>query len=197
MKTKYLLLCALFSALTAIGSLFKIPLNPALIFTLQTFFVFLSGLLLRPRYALISQLVYAAIGLLGLPVFSKGGGLAYVFEPSFGYIIGFCTCAFMVSLLVRKNLIKLNSTTERKRKYILAGKVTAYSLASVFAMYIIGITYMYLMYNFYLGTSIALWPLIISSTGIFILLDIAKFALAIPLSATVLKRMPKEFLLQN
>ena len=29
------------------------------------------------------------MGLLGLPVFTNGGGYAYVFNPGFGYLIGF------------------------------------------------------------------------------------------------------------
>ena len=74
--------------MTAAGALIKIPLWPVAI-TLQTFFVILSGIILGPRYGALSQLVYIIIGLLGLPVFSGGGGLAYLMQPSFGYLIGF------------------------------------------------------------------------------------------------------------
>ena len=84
MRLKNLLLCALFAALTA-ASVFlpKIPIpGTPLMFTFQTFFVFLTGLMLEPRFALISQLVYMALGLIGLPVFMNGGGLSYVLEPS-------------------------------------------------------------------------------------------------------------------
>ena len=32
--------------------------------------------------------VYVAVGLAGIPVFAAGGGIQYVFRPSFGYLLG-------------------------------------------------------------------------------------------------------------
>ena len=50
----------------------------------------LAGLLLGSKRGTISVVAYMLLGLAGLPIFSEGGGLWYVFKPSFGYIIGFC-----------------------------------------------------------------------------------------------------------
>ena len=47
MKTRQMILCALFAALTAAGIFVKIPIpGTPMSFTLQTFFIFLAGLLL-------------------------------------------------------------------------------------------------------------------------------------------------------
>ena len=39
--------------------------------------------------ALISQISYVLLGLAGLPVFDRGGGLNYLQQPNFGYLLGF------------------------------------------------------------------------------------------------------------
>ncbi len=87
MKTKMLLLTALFAALTAVGAFLKIPIPPVAI-TLQTLFMVLAGLLLGAKYGALSQLVYVALGLVGLPIFTQGGGFSYVLMPSFGFLLG-------------------------------------------------------------------------------------------------------------
>ena len=67
-----------FAALTAIGARVEIPHYPVP-FTLQTFFVLLGGAFLGVRNGAVSQLLYLAIGALGLPVFSGGGfGIAKI-----------------------------------------------------------------------------------------------------------------------
>ena len=86
-KTRELVLCALFTALTAVGAFIKIPV-PVVPFTLQFLFTMLAGLLLGGRLGAISVGAYAVLGLLGLPIFTEGGGFWYLLKPSFGYILG-------------------------------------------------------------------------------------------------------------
>jgi biotin transport system substrate-specific component len=191
MKLRKLLLCGIFAALTAAGSFLKIPVpGTPLIITLQTFFVFMAGLMLEPKYAFFSQLTYAAIGLIGLPVFSEGGGIAYVLRPSFGFIVGFCVCAPLISLIVRRNLLSLSSG---QKKFVPILKASSGSLLSVVLLYGVGSVYMFMIYNLYLGQPKALWTVVVSATGIFIFLDIIKFALAIPLCLAVQKRISSAF----
>lgn len=45
-------------------------------FTLQFFFVLLAGILLGSKLGALAVLLYVVIGLLGLPIFAAGGGLA-------------------------------------------------------------------------------------------------------------------------
>lgn len=82
-NTKNLILCALFTALIVVGAFIRIPI-PVVPFTLQFFFTMLAGLLLGGKLGFTSVATYIAMGLLGLPVFVEGGGLAYLLKPSFG-----------------------------------------------------------------------------------------------------------------
>jgi biotin transport system substrate-specific component len=84
---KGFLLSAFFAVLTAVGAAFTIP-TPLVPITLQTFFVLMSGLLLGPKYGPLSQVLYLAMGLAGLPVFAGGaGGIQRVLSPSFGFLV--------------------------------------------------------------------------------------------------------------
>ncbi|MDR2090881.1 MAG: biotin transporter BioY [Clostridiales bacterium] len=81
--------CGLFAALIAVGAKITIP-GPIVPFTVQFLFVNLAGVLLGKRGGMLSVGIYVALGLLGLPVFANGGGgIGYVLNPRFGYLIGF------------------------------------------------------------------------------------------------------------
>ncbi|UQD51952.1 biotin transporter BioY [Bacillus methanolicus] len=101
MKTKNMTYAAIFAALTAVGGFIKIPI-PYVPFTLQIVAVFLAGSLLGPRLGALSQLLYVSIGLIGVPLFAEGGGLGYVFKPTFGYLIGFILGAYVSGFIVEK-----------------------------------------------------------------------------------------------
>lgn len=189
MKTRRLAICGVFTALTILGAFLRIPLpGTPLLFTLQTFFVFMAGLVLTPRYAFLSQLAYLALGLIGMPVFSLGGGIGYVLQPSFGFLLGFCACAPAISALVRKPLRALVFSHE-KRALSLAKTVIGI-LISVLVLYAFGIIYMYLIFNLYAGKAVSLWAVTVSAAGVFIFIDLLKFALAVPICAAVYKRLP-------
>ncbi len=100
-RTRLLILSAIFASLTALGGLFKIHLF-LVPFTLQTFFVLLSGIVLGPYWGFISQLIYLLVGLIGFPVFANGGGIMYIFQPTFGYLVGFPMAAFIVGFCLRR-----------------------------------------------------------------------------------------------
>ena len=57
MKTKDLVLCAMFVALIAVGAFIKIPV-PVVPFTLQFLFTMLAGLLLGPVNGALAVVVY-------------------------------------------------------------------------------------------------------------------------------------------
>jgi len=77
-----------------------LPFSPVPL-TAQTAGVMLSGLLLSPKEAAISQLVYLLCGALGLPVFSGGrAGLGMLMGPTGGYLIGFVPGAFACSAVI-------------------------------------------------------------------------------------------------
>ncbi len=102
-STRQLILAALFTALTAIGALIRIPF-PLVPLTLQTFFTVLTGSILYPRWAVLSQSVYLILGLIGLPVFAGGGGPSTLLSPSFGYLIAFPVVAGWISWMVHRRV---------------------------------------------------------------------------------------------
>ena len=102
-RTKDLVLVALFSALIAVGAFIKIPFFIVPI-TLQTLFVVLSGLVLERKFAVLSVIVYLMIGLAGFPVFANGGGINYIFSPTFGYLVAFAFATYFIASFKEKNI---------------------------------------------------------------------------------------------
>jgi biotin transport system substrate-specific component len=93
----------LFAFLTAVGAQIEIPHSPVP-YTMQTFFVLLSGALLGKRNGALSQLLYVTAGIAGMPVFSSWGfGVARVFGPTGGYLLAFPVAAFVVGYLVHQH----------------------------------------------------------------------------------------------
>jgi len=133
MKTRRLIYISIFAILTAVGARIAVPL-PLVPFTLQTMFCMLSGLLLGPKYGAASQAFYMFMGLLGVPVFTGGGGLSSIFMPSFGYGIGFVACAWITGTISQK--ISDTGRIPRIRDYLAA------SLAGVAGVYIFGLLHL-------------------------------------------------------
>lgn len=113
MKTKDLVLCAVFVALVAISAMITIPIGPVPI-TLQTPMVILTGALLGSRLGVMTMVVYLIAGLIGIPVFAGGsGGFGSLLSPSFGFVIGFIPLAYFAGLGNREgqSLLKAILTT--------------------------------------------------------------------------------------
>jgi biotin transport system substrate-specific component len=89
------------AVLVAIGAQIEIP-NQPVPFTMQTFFVLLSGALLGKRDGAISMSLYLILGAIGLPVFSGGAfGLAKISGPTGGYLLSFPIAAFVVGYFTK------------------------------------------------------------------------------------------------
>lgn len=143
--TRSLVLAAVFAALTAVGGFLKIPLGVMSI-TLQTMLAALSGIVLGPRWGAASQGVYLALGLLGLPIFTMGGGPAYVLQPSFGFLLGFPLTAAVSGLLAGDSLSPL--------------RLAVAAAGGILAGYAIGTPYMGLILNLYLGKGLSVWEIV-------------------------------------
>lgn len=130
-----LTLSALFCTLICVGSFVRIPMPNLMPITLQTFFVLLTGLVLPVKASTLATVTYMALGLIGLPIFSGGGGLGYVLMPNFGFIIGFLIATVIISVITKK----LNN-----RNFC---KYFAISLLGVAIIYITGILYFVLITN--------------------------------------------------
>ncbi|PKH11910.1 MULTISPECIES: biotin transporter BioY [Planomicrobium] len=103
-RTLKLVHIAMFSALMAIGAnLTSFLIIGGVPITLQTFFAILAGLLLGSKLGAASMVVYAFIGLAGVPVFAKfSGGMDTIISPTFGFIVSFILLAYVVGLIAEK-----------------------------------------------------------------------------------------------
>ena len=103
MKTRDLVVCSLFAAMTAVLSQISIPLPNGIPLTLQLLAVFLCGVILGAKKGFISTLVYVALGAIGLPVFAGfTGGFQYIVGYSGGFIISFPLVAFIIGFVSDK-----------------------------------------------------------------------------------------------
>ena len=141
-KTQKMIFVALFAALTAAGAFIKIPIGPAPI-SMQSFFTYLAGILLGPYLGALSQLLYVLLGLLGVPIFTAGGGFSYLFNPAFGYLIGFIFAPIVIG--------KIAFSTEKPRFFrLLWGCIAGFLVIDA-----IGVPYMYLILKYVTHTPIS------------------------------------------
>ena len=148
-KTKDMILCAMFVVLIAAGAFLKVPV-PVVPFTLQFLFTMLAGLLLGPRLGALAVAVYVLLGLAGLPVFAQGGGLAYVVQPTFGYLIGFVLGTWVTGAIAR-----------RETGLPGFGRLLGANLAGLAVVYLCGMLYCWVVTNYYLNTPMGLWALVL------------------------------------
>lgn len=116
----------LFALFTAVGAQFRVYLWEVPI-TLQTIFVYSSGLFLGGRNGFLSMLMYLALGFF-LPVYAGNGqGLDYLLTASSaGYLLGMPVAAAIIGWLsTRWNTVAGSSLS------ILAGSVTLFGIGVV------------------------------------------------------------------
>ena len=170
--TRNMVLAALFAALTAIGAFLQIPTGTVPI-TLQFLFTALAGLLLGWKWGAVSQLLYVGIGLLGLPVFTQGGGIGYVLQPSFGFLLGL-----------------IGALTARRTGYL---TVLAAVLVGDLILYAVGVPYMYLILHVYMQSA-KTFPALLAAMLVYVPGDTLKIvvvtALAPVLRRTLAKAVP-------
>ncbi|HEX3011013.1 MAG TPA: biotin transporter BioY [Syntrophomonadaceae bacterium] len=181
LSTQELVKAALFAAMMCVITVLVRMFQPVIVipFSLQPLIMLLAACLLSPRAAFLSMLAYLLLGLVGLPVFSVPpyGGPAYVLIPSFGFVLGFPLAAWLQSRLIRKVSLA---------NFILAG------LAGVFVYYAIGLPYMYLILNFYLGHTVNVMQVLKIGFLPFIAIDGVKIIAASLLAMELCRRFNVE-----
>lgn len=173
LSTRDLMLTSLFTALMVAGAFVRIPF-PFLPVTLQAFISALAGLIIGSRLSALSMTVYAALGLAGVPVFAQGGGITYIFNKSFGFILGFIAGAYVIGKLSQqfKKPSRANSI-----KAVMAGLITIYAL---------GMTYMLVIIRFYVGNTQISFLYVLTTNLPYLIKDIILFAVAAIASASIL-----------
>ncbi|MFW6264876.1 MAG: biotin transporter BioY [Bacillota bacterium] len=181
-RTRNMTLVAIFTALTAIGAFIRIPL-PFVAITLQTIFVFMAGILLGKKLGALSQLLYVGIGLIGIPIFTEGGGPGYVLQPSFGFLISFIIAAYVIGLILEKKEINYINT-------LLA------SFAGLIITYLIGVPYLHIILNNVVGVKMSILDSMKAGMLVFLAGDFIKIAI-ITLITPKIYRALKDSVLKN
>ena len=87
--------------LLAVSSKIQVPFWPVPM-TMQTFIVFIIGMSYGWKLAFFTLIAYLVEGLLGLPVFAKGGGMLYLIGPTAGYLYGMAIAAGVIGFLAER-----------------------------------------------------------------------------------------------
>ncbi len=173
-KTNNLIKSALFVGIIIISAFIKIPVGPVPI-ALTFFSVNTISLITDTKIAFLSVLSYILIGLLGLPVFSFGGGVGYILTHSFGYLLGFLIVPVISGALKKKTFFKSNLYL----KYILI------SIINIFCIYLAGSVYAYFLSLIYFDTKVEIFNILYFYVLIFIPGD----AFSIFVSSYIAKRL--------
>ena len=180
MKTRSLILTALFAALTAVGAFLKIPF-PLSAITLQFFFTAMAGTLLGKKYGALSQAVYVLLGLVGAPVFAGfSGGFSSITSPTFGFVIGLALSAPLISALFRA----------LKKRWKLFPAALVAGLAGILVTYLCGAIYGYFVMTLVLTKEVTLWFILWNWCLIYLPFDAAKLLAAAAITPALFKRIP-------
>ena len=120
----------MFACITAILAQIRFTLPSLVPITLQTLGIYLIGLVLKPKIAFISSLIYILMGAIGLPVYSGfSAGLSTILGPTGGYIFSFPITALIISYLVH-----YRSTTIFKFGALILGTIICYLIGTLWFM---------------------------------------------------------------
>lgn len=176
MKTKSMVICAVFSAILCIFCVLTVPIG-AVPVSLATFAVMLTAIILGPKKSSISVIIYILLGSVGLPVFSGfRGGFQVLIGPTGGYIWSYIFMALLIGGVTEKCV--------NNKPIALVGCIFGTVIC-----YIFGTVQFALVQNtsFISALSVCVLP--------FIPFDIIKAVLAVFIGATVKSRLTKAKLL--
>lgn len=165
-----LTLSGILMCLLVASSIIKIPLGVISI-TFQTLVIFVIAMLLGYKWGSLTILCYLVVGLLGLPVFSKGGGFHYVLEPSFGYLVSFLIATFVIGLLVKDN-------TSAKRMIVSC-------FIGLAIIYVLGLIYLFIIMKYHLQLTIDAYKFFL----LYVLAPLPMDIISIFLAVIIVKRL--------
>ena len=149
MKTRDLTMIALFPAFMGATAGISIPLFNLPPITLQTFFVMLAGLVLGPKKAAISMIIYLIIGAIGVPVFSGfRGGLEVITGFSGGFLVGFVASAFFVGFM--KTRIFINNEKAAIIPILLGATLIIYVFGAAYIAFLTKGSFWLILSGFYI-----------------------------------------------
>lgn len=93
--------------------------------------IFISALLGR-KYGLISVLIYMILGLTFFPIFALGGGITYIAQYNFGYII-----AYPFAVLVAGKFLDNEFDLKKTLKAVFLGVLLIHIIGAVYFMFML------------------------------------------------------------
>lgn len=126
-----------------------IPQIPAIMFIVA---------FLDRKYGIVSVLLYIIVGLFFAPVFALGGGIDYVFQYGFGYILAYIPAVFFAGSILRNGLTFIN--------------IAQSTLVGVLTIHLIGVLYMLFMAALQKENSALILGWITAQSGTKILYDL-------------------------
>lgn len=168
----------IFTSLTVAVAIFTRFSAGIVPFSFLPLMVILAGSILGSKLGSLSMLTYLILGLVGIPVFASQpfGGLAYVFQPSFGFLIGFIFGAFAVGKVIESSSYQLSI-------FLLAG------ITGILVINIFGLIYFWVLFNYVLSQPMSVSKVLKVGLMPFIVPDIFKALVAGFLGFNVHKRL--------
>jgi biotin transport system substrate-specific component len=180
--TNKVILAFFMACITGILAQIVIPLpwTPVPV-TGQTFAVLMAGVVLGRYWGGMSQVMYVAIGLAGVPWFSgMTGGYGIIFGATAGYLIGFILAALFLGRFTDK-YIKARSFTPMLGLMLLA------NFAIIYIPGLIGLgAFLY----FVKGSMPSIWTLLVMGLLPFVIGDLVKVAGAAGLTKAITPKEP-------
>lgn len=172
-------LVSTFAALVAACSFLTIPVGAGLVpITLQTFAVLLTGAVLGWRRAGLAILLYLAVAVAGVPIFSGGRSGPGVFAgPSTGYLVAFPLAAMLAGYLVSRIPAQVSRT---RRTVLTFASCLGASFATIHPLGILGMMW---------RANLSLTEAIVAD-AVFIPGDLVKCAAAAIVATAVLRAFP-------
>lgn len=120
-SVREIVLCGMFAAVTAVLSQISVPIGPVPI-SCSWIAVFLTGLLLPMRPAVLSQIVYLLLGTVGVPVFAGfQSGVARLAGPTGGYLLAYPIMVLIIAAMMKVYDKKVSSKKTLSRALFLVG----------------------------------------------------------------------------
>ena len=157
--------------LLSLSSKIQVPFWPVPM-TMQTFVVFLIGMTYGFKLASLTLVAYLIEGAIGLPVFAKGGGIAYLTGPTAGDLYGMVFAAGIIGFFADRGF---NNSYFKSFMSLIIG---------VFVIFLFGIGY--------LGSIIGYDKAMVAGLYPFILSEFFKIGLAATIIPTVKKLLIKK-----
>lgn len=160
-RTLRLVLIAIFIALITAGAFIKFPIGIVPV-AMQCAMCMLCALMLGAKDGTIAVAIYIFMGLIGIPIFTAGGGFGYVLQPTFGYLVGYLFAVPAGALVARG----FKNTSRPKLWRLILGAFTV-----LIILYTFGVMYMYLMLNYYMGKAMDISKAWLTGAAVFLPTD--------------------------